>query len=318
MEIIYNKIFLSHDTGNHPENKSRLLSYPALRETPIIDGQEFLPLIHPKPYIAYVQEACRYGEAFDQDTVTSPGTFDAAVAAVGAAVMASDSKGFALVRPPGHHAYRERSTGFCIFNNIAVAVEHQRRQGKKVFILDFDGHWGDGTADIFYEYDDVFYASLHQYPAFPGGGSQEEIGAGPGQGYTLNVPMPPGSGDDVFLKGMEIILTAARAFKPDIVAVSAGFDSHQHDPLLNLRLSSKAFYYVGDMLSKNFSNIFAVLEGGYNIEFLPNCIDNFLAGINGKQALGTERSTHSETNVLEEFDTRLAGLRSAHKRFWSL
>lgn len=315
MDIIYNSISLGHDTGNHPENRSRLLSYPALKESQIIDGNEFLELIHPAAYIAHIKTVCRLGQPFDQDTRTSPGTLAAATAAVGAAVMASQSNGFALVRPPGHHAYRERASGFCIFNNIAIAVERLRRQGKKVFILDFDGHWGDGTADIFYAHNDVLYASLHQYPAFPGGGTDAESGSGKARGFTINVALPPESGDDVFFKGMEIVMTAALKFKPDVVAVSAGFDAHQHDPLLQLCLSSKAYHRVGEMLFGNFRDVFAVLEGGYNAKYLPLCIDNFLAGIHGKPAIGDERPTHSSVKVLEEFDMRISHLLSAHKGF---
>ncbi len=315
MNILYNKIFLDHDTGNHPENKSRLLSYPDLKETSIVDGSEFLELIHTPAHISFVQEVCRNRRSFDGDTHTSAGSYAAAVAAVGAAVMASDSQGFALVRPPGHHAYRERASGFCIFNNISIAVERLRRQGKKIFILDFDGHWGDGTADIFYAYNDVLYTSLHQYPAFPGGGTDAEAGTGKGQGFTINVALPPESGDDVFLKGMDVIMAAALKFKPDIVAVSAGFDAHQHDPLLQLCLSSKAYHRAGEMLTREFRDVFAVLEGGYNTKYLPLCIDNFLAGMNGKPALGDERSTHSSVKVLEEFDMRLSHLLSAHKSY---
>ena len=313
MDIIYNSIFLAHDTGNHPENKSRLLSYPALKETPLIDGEEFLEIVHSTAHILSVKEACRHGRSFDPDTHASTGSYAAAVGAVGAAVMASQTNNFALVRPPGHHAYRERSSGFCIFNNIAVAAEHLRRQGKKVFILDFDGHWGDGTADIFYGSNDVLYVSLHQYPAFPGGGTDAEAGSGKGKGFTINVALPPESGDDIFLKGMEVIMSAALKFKPDVVAVSAGFDAHQHDPLLQLCLSSKVYHRVGEMLSREFCEVFAVLEGGYNTKYLPLCIDNFMAGINGKPAVGDERSTHSSVKVLEEFDMRLSHLLSAHK-----
>lgn len=314
MDVIANKIFLAHDTGNHPENKTRLLYYPA-QETSIIDGEEYLELIHPKDYLRFVKDVCQRGQSFDPDTITSPGTWAAATAAVGAAVMASQSNDFALVRPPGHHAYRMRSSGFCIFNNIAVAVERLRRQGKKVFILDFDGHWGDGTADIFSENNDVLYTSLHQFPAFPGGGWGEEIGSGKGKGYTINIPLPVASGDDIFFKGLDVIFQAALAFKPDVVAVSAGFDAHQADPLLELNLSAKAYHEVGKLLKENFSGTFAVLEGGYNVKVLPSCIDNFLAGINGKPAVGDVQPTRSSVPVIEEFERRLSIVHSAHKGF---
>ncbi|MBL8013425.1 MAG: histone deacetylase family protein [Candidatus Omnitrophica bacterium] len=315
MELITNKIFLEHDTGNHPENKSRLLCYPAIQEKPIPNGEQYLELIHPREYLQFVKDVCGRGQSFDQDTVTSPGTWAAATAAAAAAVMASESNDFALVRPPGHHAYRMRPSGFCIFNNIAIATEYQRRQGKKVFILDFDGHWGDGTADIFLEDNDVLYTSLHQFPAFPGGGWAEEIGSGKGKGYSVNVPLPVASGDDVFFKGLDVILQAARAFDPDVVAVSAGFDAHQADPLLELNLSTKAYYRVGELLRNNFPNVFAVLEGGYNVKVLSSCIDNFLAGINGRSAIGGEQPTHSTALVQEEFERRISRLLSAHKGF---
>jgi acetoin utilization deacetylase AcuC-like enzyme len=199
MEILYNSIFLEHDTGMHPENRKRLEACGDLPETTIENGEKYLTLVHTQDYIDRVKEACKEGLHLDADTVTSRRSYEAAVYAVGATVMASRTNDFALVRPPGHHAYPSRSSGFCIFNNIAIATQKLVSEGKKVLILDFDAHLGDGTVHFFYNSNQVLYCSLHQVPAFPGGGTADEIGEGEGKGYTVNVPLPPEAvGEHIF------------------------------------------------------------------------------------------------------------------------
>ena len=173
--------------------------------------------------------------------------------------------------------------GFALFNNIAIATRYLTNQGKRVCILDIDGHLGDGTSSIFYQDPNVLFCSLHQYPAFPGTGWVDEIGSGPGKGYTINIPLPAGSGDDIFWKGLDYILPIVRTFEPDIVAVSAGFDAHQADPLLQLGLSLDCYYQCGSWLKHNFKEVFAVLEGGYNLDVLPKAILQFVDGFNNKQ-----------------------------------
>ena len=307
--MLYNKIFLSHDTGSHPENIKRLQAFGDLEETNIESGLPYLALVHPESHIKIIREACACNDMLDQDTLTSPGSFEAAVHAAGAAVMASQSGGFALARPPGHHAYAARAGGFCLFNNIAVAAQKLVNEGKRVFIFDIDGHYGNGTSDIFYNTDKILYASLHQYPAFPGNGFVDELGAGEGRGFNINVPLPPGSGDDLFHEGCEYILSIARKFKPDAVAVSAGFDAHHSDPLLNLRLSANSFHWVGKSLSENFNHVFAVLEGGYNTDYLPKCVYNFIDGINGEKMRFIEDETVSHVRVADEFRRRMEMLK---------
>ena len=248
--------------------------------------------------------------------MVSKNSFKAAVYAVGATIMASESGDFALTRPPGHHAYPDRSSGFCLFNNIAIAAKYHANQGKKVLILDIDGHLGDGTEKIFMESDQVMYWSIHQFPAFPGWGDANEIGAGRGKGYTINVPLPPGSGDELFMDAFETFLPVAKEFEPDIVGVSAGFDSHLFDLLLDLRLSINTFYQVGKLISENFENVFATLEGGYNIEIFPKCLFNFMDGINGNEMKFSERSTDSMIQTFYEFEGRKAMALQHLKKYW--
>ncbi len=318
MKIIYNPIFLEHDTGYHPENANRLKALGELKRTEFESGEKYLELVHDRNYIGMVRKASAREEALDPDTVTSLKSYECAVYAVGAAVEAARTQGFAVVRPPGHHAYPHYASGFCLFNNIAIAVQNLVTQGKKVFILDFDGHCGDGTEYFFYSTDQVLYLSIHQYPAFPGKGYVNDMGSEKGKGYTINVPLPPGSSDDLYLESLLTLLPVVHQFKPDVVAVSAGFDAHHSDPLLNLNLSANVFYETGKILRNEFSQVFAVLEGGYNLQFLPKCFDNFLAGMNGQNQPFEEPATRSSEYVLIEFNRRMNELKQYLKPFWKL
>lgn len=316
MRLIYNKIFLEHDTGMHPENKKRLASLRNVKETKIKDGKKYLELIHSKEYIKRVRNVSKRSDALDSDTVTSKRTFKVATYAVGATVMASESKSFAIVRPPGHHAYPNKSSGFCIFNNIAIATQKLVNEGKKVLIFDFDSHCGDGTEDIFYDTNKVFYFSIHQYPAFPNKGWVDDIGSGKGKGYTLNIPLPPKSGDDIFKDAIKKSLPVLKNFKPDVVAISAGFDGHQDDLLLDLKLSYNSFYFLGDIIRKNFDNYFATLEGGYNIYKLPFCIASFLEGISGEKNKTSEALTKSPKEVKKEYEKRMKKIQNNLRRYY--
>ena len=304
MNTIYNPVFLQHETGQHPENRHRLecLGISEYREINI-DGEEFLSMMHTTAHIERVAMAAARGPSrLDQDTVVSKDSYRAAVDAVAASIMASQENGFALVRPPGHHAYTDHASGFCLFNNLAIAVENLRRENKRVFILDFDGHLGDGTSDFFYDTDEVLFWSLHQYPAFPGKGRSDEIGTGKGKGFTMNVPLPPGSGDDIFLHAFKNYFPVIEQFAPDAIAISAGFDGHRYDPLLQLNFSTNLFHQIGKMIHNQCPNTFAVLEGGYNTEVLPHCVGNFLAGINGEEILYNDGHTSSSRSTWEQYD----------------
>jgi len=278
MKLIYNPIFLEHDTGMHPENKKRLSSLGELPVTEIEIGEKYLELVHTPEYIKKIKDmSARGGGHSDADTIVSAGSYEAAIYAVGATIMASKTGDFALTRPPGHHAHQDHSSGFCLFNNIAIAAQYHANKGKKVLIIDIDGHLGCSTEKFFYNSDDVMYWSLHQFPAFPGGGDADEIGEGDGKGYTINVPLPPGIGDDIFMDAFESFLPIAKEFKPDIVGISAGFDSHWEDDMGGFRLLEADYaWFTKEMseLAEKYANgrIISCLEGGYDLPSLGRSV----------------------------------------------
>jgi acetoin utilization deacetylase AcuC-like enzyme len=318
LKYIFRSECLQHQTGNHPERAERLYSFRNLPNTEIPEAAEYLRLVHHGDYIQKVKTACEHSIPMDGDTLTSPLSFEAACAAVGASVKAAETNGFALIRPPGHHAYPGRASGFCLFNNIAIATRYLSQQGKKIMILDIDGHLGDGTSAVFYNDPKVLFCSLHQFPAFPGNGWIDEIGSGPGKGYTVNLPLPPGSADDIFWQGMNFLQPIAQAFNPDVVAVSAGFDAHHSDPLLQLNLSLSCFYKCGTWLSSQFENVFAVLEGGYNLESLPKAIHQFYHGMNQLKEPHPEATSSSDISTQSIFDQNLQGLQENLRDHWPI
>ncbi|MBS3087352.1 histone deacetylase [Candidatus Pacearchaeota archaeon] len=299
----------------HPESKKRL-EVLGLKSSKVESGEKYLSLVHDKYYIKQVKEACKVSDFLDADTAISKKSYEAAVMAVGATVQASEEGGFALVRPPGHHAHPGRSSGFCIFNSLAISVKNLVRKKKRVLIFDFDGHLGDGTEKIFYDSDKVFYFSLHQFPAFPGHGWVDEIGEGKGEGYTLNVPLPEGTGDDLYLKAIDKFLWILKKFNPDVVAISAGFDGYKSDSLLELNLSVGIYYEIGKIIRNNFENSYATLEGGYNVDVLKDCVNNFLNGMNGEEIYKKDEATKSSSSVKKEFDRRMKLVEKNINKYW--
>lgn len=306
MKILYDPIVLEHEIPFHAESPRRLDAFDNVPTVVAPDGSPYLELYHTRDYIEHVKSACERGEALDPDTRTGRGTWKAAIRSVGLSIMASDQGDFALIRPPGHHARPDHSGGFCIFNNIAIAVQRKVNEGRRVLLFDFDGHHGDGSSHYFAGSDRVLYWSLHEQGAYPNDDMEEGVGQGKGAGYSINVPLPAGSGDDIYLNALERFLPLAVDFRPDLVAVSAGFDSHREDLLLTLELTKHSYYRTGRILSENFSEIFAVLEGGYNPGTLRGCVDSFLAGINGDEYEMDERMSESRYLIFSEYEATAA------------
>ncbi len=290
---VYDPIYLKHNTGeNHPENYKRLLSIQKYVE-PLKKGLALIKprkatakdvaLVHDIYYPQEIMDLCSAGGTnLDPDTVCSVYSYEVALYAVGAGLEAIDKikeglveRVFCAVRPPGHHAEYSKAMGFCIFNNIAITARYAQQKGfKKVFIIDFDAHHGNGTQKAFYDDDTVFYFSTHQYPFYPGTGSEDEKGTGKGYGYTYNIPLPAGTGDEVYISIYnEQLPKLIDDFKPDIILVSAGYDLHKDDPLAYLEVSTEGIGEIvnGILNSANVPFLF-ILEGGYNLEALGKSV----------------------------------------------
>ncbi len=279
MKVLFNSKFLYHNVDSEAEGAYRIEQFPGKYEDRDRNGEEYITLVHTENYKQLIKEGCLNNETLAEIQL-SPESYEAALSAVGLTVHASEYNGFAVVRPPGHHAGREKAAGFCLFNNIAIATQKLVNEGKKVAIIDIDAHHGNGTQDIFYESDKVFYISFHQAFTYPHTGQAEETGKDKGKGYTLNIPLMLGSDDKVFLSTMDKTIQAAKGFQPDIVAISAGFDGYYKDKMMNFDFSLKAYYECGFKLGRAFkTNIFAVLEGGYH-EDIYQCVTNFVDGVN--------------------------------------
>jgi acetoin utilization deacetylase AcuC-like enzyme len=303
---------LEHDPRvnlpEHPDTPERLLAIEQAlaaqnwlgwerREAPPAQETQ-LELVHSARHVQRIKElSLTGGGAIDPDTFVGEPSFRAALHAVGGAcemtraLMAGDATlGFCGVRPSGHHAEVDRAMGFCLFNNVAVAAEFAIRElgVQRVFILDWDVHPGNGTAEAFRRRSDVLFASIHQSGIYPGTGALSDVGSGPGEGYTINLPVPSGSEEDLWLSLLEhIVLPAAHAFEPELVLISAGFDAHRADPLANCRLEAASFdkmtRHIRELAEQLDVPLGAVLEGGYEPTALAQCVLETLAALSGDE-----------------------------------
>ena len=292
--LITSDTYQNHNTGDgHPEkidrvtaiidNFKKLDNKNLIWKKPVKFDQSFLINTHSSEYINQVNQSFpENGLSFlDGDTIVSPGSKDATKDAVGSIITAIDGvqnkefkNAFCAVRPPGHHAEKEKAMGFCIYNNVAVGTNYliEKYKYNKVAIIDFDVHHGNGTQNIFYNNEKVLYISTHQYPYYPGSGAEKEKGK---FNNILNIPLEAGTTSEEYLNAYENVLNKIKEFKPEFLLFSAGFDAHIDDPLAQLRLSSEDFHKITKRtleLSKSFcnGNVVSILEGGYDLKALQD------------------------------------------------
>ena len=338
--IVLDKLYFDHDNGmGHPESQERLFAIvDMLRETRLLEEvvrieprdatKEEITLVHDPKHFDLIQSTKGKIRVFlDPDTSTCPVSFNAAVRAVGGMLDATDKvmKGevdiaFPLVRPPGHHAERNRAMGFCLFNNVAVGAAYASKVYgvKRILIVDWDLHHGNGTQNMFYDSSEVLYFSTHQYPYYPGTGSVNEVGVQNGFGYTINVPIHPGMGDKEYIKiFFEILKPVIEQYKPELILISAGFDTYFGDPLGGMSVSPKGFAQMTRFLKEMAESycsgkLVLILEGGYNLEGLWESTKAVI-----EELLEKNKTDYGDLTVETKVDPIIERVKKVQSVFWT-
>ncbi|MHA1268722.1 MAG: histone deacetylase family protein [Candidatus Helarchaeota archaeon] len=344
--VIYDDIFLTHDTGNHPECADRLIKTMELINKLNLFQKENILLIKPRPatideiakvhkkeYIERIDKFCKNGGGYlDMDTPCSKNSYEAALYAAGAGLIAAEKikekeidQAICLVRPPGHHAGRYTARGFCIFNNIVILAEYLLNEFNKIMILDIDAHHGNGTQDMTYDRKDILYFGIQQdgRTLYPGSGFPEEIGMKNGKGYNINAPMAPGSGDKSFdLIIDEIFIPVAKQYNPDYILISVGFDSHFSDPLTDLRLTTQGYRNIIKKV-KDLSydicdgKLIILLEGGYNLNAISRSIVNIIYELADIPDSISDEGTHEDNRMINYTNTLINRIKDELKSYWN-
>jgi acetoin utilization deacetylase AcuC-like enzyme len=340
--LIHTDRFAEHQTPpGHPERPERAEAMDAVaakwRErgveivAPRAATREQLLRVHDADYVRRISETMGRATALDPDTYTSPESYEVALLAAGAVVDgvervmgASHRSALALVRPPGHHAERDRAMGFCLFNSVAVAAAHARALGAaKVAIIDYDVHHGNGTQHIFEADPHVLYVSTHQYPYYPGTGAADEVGRGPGLGFTVNLPIEVGAVDEDYrIVFAGVVLPVLRQFEPDVLIVSAGFDAHERDPLGGMRLTTPSFAAMTMELRAVaeeccHGRMVAAVEGGYDLQALAGSLDAVVETLRAP-AVSAVVAWPTSSVESDRGASAVRAARAAHAAYWQL
>ena len=332
-QIVYSKQFSKHDNPGHPENAQRLSvmineieNFSFYDELDFIEPEllkeECLYDVHSEEMIQQVKEMSSLGDSWiDLDTYVCKSDYETARLAAGGLLKICENvlneksdNGYGLVRPPGHHATRNRSMGFCLFNNAAIAANEITKKGKKVLVFDPDVHHGNGTQDIFYDRKNVMYQSTHLSPHYPGTGDINEIGIGEGEGYTINAPLSYGNGDKAVSQILEeIFLPIAKQFKPNLIIFSTGFDSHHMDPLGGLKFTTNFYGELIKRYQEIQPKIVCTLEGGYNFQSIGKCLISQIG-----QMINHPLKFDDTVNENSDVEQLIAQLRNNLSGYWKI